>query len=557
VPVSRRVLTVLVAAAAVAASAVGLSPGPSRAAEDPGWEQPLETSQQPPVFDGFGPAVATEGVNTQAVGEAKVAPLLGRAAWSWYQDPRAIEDRGHTTVGAIGSNGDIEVVQVRNSDGRLTRFTLAKHFPVIDDHNAPALMRTASGRYVAMWSGHGLTRTYLRVSTKPNSITSWGKERGLAGSGLEHARASYAVLFRVPQQVNQYVAMVRRSSDELWVMTTSRDLKHWTKAFALVGALYPVGPDKREQPYLKFAYDGATLHVIATDRQPNFAGSNKLYHFTIADGLVRRSDGIVVDTLADVQAGHPIDLRLTSLVYDGAGVDGEARLYDVAVVNHEPIIAITTTAPGARAYKWARFRDGGWQLRTLVRQSSTPQGMTLDSEDPRNVYLSYAPPGSRGRIVRLVTPDDGETWTESEVGDHPDSRTPTTPAGSGGTWDALWLRGPYTSRLQFRTTVTGLTRGPRPLFLSASWGSGWAIGKGTVLVTARQGYTTVAAAGVTIRMLVTTHGRTVTHTIGTTNSQGALKYRFGSKVRPGSSVRFVVKRTGVWGAASTSSRRAP
>ncbi len=526
---------------------------------DPGWEEPLEEERQPAVFDDLGPApedapsrVAATGPGARATGP-KVAPLLRRSAWSWYLDPRVIEDRGRTTFAALANNGDLQVVQIANRNARLSRFTIARKVPV-DDHNSPALMRTASGRYAALWSGHEKTPAYLRVSRDPDSIDTWSPRRQLTGSGLENEGASYAVLFRVPQQTDQYVAIVRRKSDRLWVMTTSRDLRRWSEAFPLVRTIYPI--EKREQPYLKFAFDGTTLHVLGSDRQPGSSGPNRLYHFSIADGVVRRTDGAVVDTLANIKAGRPIDLRSTSLLYDGAGADGQVRVYDVAVVNGEPIAAVTSLGGNGTqpAYKWARFRNGQWQLRTLVRQSRYPEGMTLDTADPRNVYLSYAGPGERtGRIVHLRTRDDGETWTRHEIGDSPGSRTPTTPVGSGGPWLAMWLRGPYENLAKYDTTVTGLTTGRRPVYLTLTWRR-TRTGALRAIVLTRQGYTSVPAEGVPVFLRVKRDGKIRLRSVGTTNRSGKLKVRLNG-LRPGARVNFVVRPSGAWGAASTKVER--
>lgn len=546
--------------AVVAPASADVLPGLDLTAE-PTWEEPLEEEPQPAVFDGLGPApeaepsrVAATGPNAP-VGGPKVAPLLRRSAWSWYLDPRVIEDRTNTTFGALANNGDLQVVQIRNSNARLSRFTIARRVNV-DDHNSPALLRTASGRYAALWSGHEKTPAFLRVSRTQNAIGKWSARRQLTGSGLENVGASYAVLFRVPQQADQYVAIVRRKTDRLWVMTTSRDLQKWSRAFPLVRTIYPI--NQREQPYLKFAFDGTALHVLGSDRQPGSSGPNKLYHFSIANGVVRRTDGTVIDTLANVKAGNPVDLRLSSLLYDGAGADGQVRVYDIAVVNAEPIVAVTTlgTSTGGRAYKWARFRNGQWQLRTLVRQAQYPEGMTLDTADPRNVYLSYAANREgTGRIVHLRTVDDGETWTVNELGDTPGSRTPTTPVGSGGPWLAMWLHGRYVSLADYGTTVTGLTTGRRPVYLAVSWTRGWDRRGRAIVLKARQGYTSVAAEGVTVVAEITRGGRTRVRTMGVTNRAGELKVRF-KRIKPGTKVRFVVKPATTWGAANTEGRRA-
>lgn len=540
------------------ASAVAeVLPGPAPV-ETPTWEEPLQAEELPAVFGDLGPALTNEAIPVTGphnpLGESKVAPLLRRSAWSWYLDPRVIEDSGRTTFAALTNTGDLQVVQIRNSDARLSRFTVARGVRV-DDHNSPALLRTASGRYAALWSGHGRTPAFLRVSRTPNDISEWSPRRRLTGSGLERENASYAVLFRAAGRLDQYVAIVRRSSDRLWVLTTSRDLRRWSKAFALVRAIHPI--EKREQPYLKFALDGATLHVLASDRQPGAAGHNKIYHFTLGDAVVRRTDGTVVDTLANVQAGNPVDLRQTSLVYDGAGADGQGRAYDIAVVDSEPTVAVTTdgrnTSP--RAYKWARFLHGQWRLRTLIRQSAYPEGMTLDSADPRTVYLSHASPGEgTGRILRMRTLDGGLTWAIRGIGDAPGSRTPTTPFGSGGSWSVMWLHGRYARYTDFDTTVTGLTTGPRPVYLAVAWSRAWDRG-GRILLRARQGYTSVPAVGVPVHAEITVDGRTRARPVGTTSRSGELRVQLG-RLEPGTTVRFVIRVGETWGSAVTASRRA-
>jgi hypothetical protein len=106
-------------------------------------------------------------------------------AWSWFQDERAIVDRGRLIIGSVAAGtdddsrkGDIEVMTYDIGAGskKLSQLhdRLLDARGIYDDHNSPALLVRPDGRLLAVYSMHGPeNRFYYRISTRPHDPTRW------------------------------------------------------------------------------------------------------------------------------------------------------------------------------------------------------------------------------------------------------------------------------------------------------------------------------------------------------------------------------------------------
>ena len=447
------------------------------------WEEPFERSRSDVVHVRSLASLETStSTSTATLGSSpRRVRLVNHSAWSWYMDPRVLETGASTIVGGVSTSGSVTLTRFSHSSGTVTRATLQSGMND-DDHNAPALMELPDGRVMAMWSGHGRHPLRYRITSSKDSLTRMSAATPLRGSGLESTGASYVHLLRQDDHPQPYIALTRRSSDDMWVMTRSADLVTWTPAVQLLARVHE---KDQHHPYLKFAMHGDAIHVLATDRHP-FRGSTSLYHFVLRGERVERTDGSLIMSLPELEAGRPVTVSEATLVYDGSSADGRPRVYDIMVGQDGiPRIGVTTSASSNFTFKWGIPKDhgAGWQLRTLARQSGTlPAGMSLDSGDPTRVLLARML--DRPGLVEYRTPDD--TWTAGLVTKMSGLRTPTTPYGNGGPMGALWMGGRYDRYDDYDTQVWGLTSGVAPVELVSTWSRSWDDG-GVVVVKLRAG----------------------------------------------------------------------
>src|SRR5207247_176163 len=111
--------------------------------------------------------------------------LNDNGAWSWFMDERAIVDDGKLIVGSVRAVGDyrndrdpdwgnVEVSVYDLASGAIEHTVLHRHLQQ-DDHDNPAFLALPDGRYLAMYTQHGVER---RIYYGSRSRTSrWCGER--------------------------------------------------------------------------------------------------------------------------------------------------------------------------------------------------------------------------------------------------------------------------------------------------------------------------------------------------------------------------------------------
>src|SRR5204862_317442 len=110
--------------------------------------------------------------------------LNDNGAWSWVMDERAIVDDGKLIVGSVRAVGDyrndrdpdwgnVEVSVYALASGMARHTVLHRHLQQ-DDHASPALLALPDGRYLALYTQHGVERrVYYRLS-EPRNPLRWG-----------------------------------------------------------------------------------------------------------------------------------------------------------------------------------------------------------------------------------------------------------------------------------------------------------------------------------------------------------------------------------------------
>lgn len=408
-------------------------------------------------------------------------------SWCWFEGERAIVDAadprrplllaGAVSCGEEGGSehGDIDVLWMNLETGERGVFELHDRFEA-DDHNSPALLRRSDGRYLAVYAGHNLDSvTRWRVS-EPGDPTRWGPQQSIDNG----ARTTYSNLYRArlrseesPRLYNFHRS--RNFNPNLHVSDDEGD------TWRLAGRLLAVG-EGRTRPYVNYASDGKTIHLIATDGHPRDVG-NAIYHGFVRDGQLCRSSGIAIDEdLEDLEAPSPS--QLTQIAGPGDGPRGVriGRCWGVDLELDDggsPVALFTARVNDStedhRLY-YARSHGGTWLVSPVAKMGSGLYARerdytglaAIDPQDPSTVFVSTPiDPAtgaelSRHELFRGVTPDGGATWRWLAITrDSPvDNLRPVVPSWEGPDAVVLWLRGEYRTYQSWDTQVMCL-RVPR------------------------------------------------------------------------------------------------
>lgn len=429
--------------------------------------------------------------------------LKRNGGWCWFQDPRAVVDRGRILVGTVAGatafeskRGDIEVTAFDPASGASTTFKLHEELEG-DDHDAPSLLVLPDGRYLAMYTRHA--RDHLmrwRVSTGPGDLDVWAPEQLLKVDDPD--TVTYTNTFTLSAEANRVYNFFRGSDYDPLVMTSTPDVAGFTLAGRLLRwdktAATGVDPAKisglahRTSPYLRYASSGVdTIHFVTTEDHP-VAYDNSIYHGYVRGGVVYDSMGEVVDgDLFDDDAPSPVDF---TRVFAG-DADHVAWPTDLELdASGHPIIAFSVQRDGAEwrgtkgnggldhRYHYARFDGHDWHVhemafagRRLYKFQDDYTGLVaLDPRDPDTCYFSTdadpvtgdplvsAADGRRHyEIFRGKTADFGASWAFSAItaNSTTDQLRPTIPRWEGHT-ALLWLRGRYKSMLEYEQDVVGI-----------------------------------------------------------------------------------------------------
>jgi hypothetical protein len=114
------------------------------------------------------PATATWTVVPQQM-------TLGDGAWSWFADPRAVQNQGahrRTYIGWVARDGDIKASAYDHDTLAKTTALIAAGVE-IDDHANPAIQILPDGRVRAYYSAHSGARLWYRTSLSPEDVSAW------------------------------------------------------------------------------------------------------------------------------------------------------------------------------------------------------------------------------------------------------------------------------------------------------------------------------------------------------------------------------------------------
>jgi hypothetical protein len=407
--------------------------------------------------------------------------LDDNGAWSWFMDERAIVDRGKLIVGSVRSLGafdahqdnpdwgNVEISVYDIATGEARHVVLHRHFEQ-DDHDAPAFLVLPDGRYLAVYTKHGVEHKIYYRFLAPGDPFTWSDARIFETPTNSKKPAAdtdtYSNLFRMPG--GRIYNFFRGINHDPNYMFSDDDGKTWT-----YGGHWLHGKGGYS-PYLKYAYDGRqTIHFIATEDHPrNF--DNSIYHGFLRDGEIHYSDGRVLGKLS-TSTEAPLATWDLTRVFAG-DPDNVAWTVDIELDNEEhPYIAFSVQKDGRGLpprqggmdlrYYYGRWDGTAWHVHEMAYAGTRLypyeddySGLAaLHPNDPDTVFISTNADPLTGKplvsaadhkrhyeIFRGETSDRGMTWRWQPITANStvDNLRPLVPKWKDARTALVWMRGP-------------------------------------------------------------------------------------------------------------------
>jgi len=359
-------------------------------------------------------------------------------------------------VGVTRSDGSIVAIPYANTTRESIVELNAGLNATADDHANPSfLIRASDNRVLAFYTGHNVTGTYMRVSTNPLDVSSWGSEVNLDSQlGIDYY--SYTNPIQLTGEANDPIYLFMRAAPEDstdwagYVSTSEDDGATWGTA---INWLLGTGANR---PYWRFIENGdSRIDIVLTDGHPNNVSTNSIYHGYLTGGSLYQSDGTLIGALASGPYA-PTDF---TLVYDGTTT--RAWCWDIAIeADGQPRILFATfpTAATDHRYRWAIWNGSAWADyevctaggRLYAAESYYSGGVCFDYSDPNTVYASRQVMGD-WQIYKEVTANDGVSWTETQI--TTDDAHCIRPVIIRGGTKLAYLRGYYRAYTDFDTQI--------------------------------------------------------------------------------------------------------
>lgn len=453
------------------------TPDPDEApAGEPAGEPLPETPAPPAGPEPLAPAPSALAAAAPAAATASAPPgttvLLDSGAWCWFEDERVLVDAAGTRLYASAvadrpTPGEVVVGEVDMATG--ARRVLSLGTAELDDHNSAAIWESTNGEMLTAWSRHvgdPLIRTHRR-----RTDGSWLRLPPVADrSGVTYNNL-YSVLAGtgLPLLYDFY----RGSRFDPQAMASVDGGRTWS---ALGPVLRDPADSTAERPYVRYTSRGDRIDLIATETHPSTSRTS-VYHGFIRDGVLHTSAGVA---LGRVGSGVPV----TSLTL--VGTPGAAQAAWTVDVGYDPAsgrpIAAYSTTLGVNDHRYhvARWNGAAWESRevafagrALYASEAHYTGLVaLDPRDGNHVVISTDADPVTG--APLVSGSDGKrhwelfdgrrqaggsyAWSPLTANSTVDNIRPVMNASRSGASALAWMRGTYTTFLDYRLEVVGVVR---------------------------------------------------------------------------------------------------
>jgi hypothetical protein len=377
-------------------------------------------------------------------------------AWCWFQDERAVISGQTLYVGSISSQGDIQVSSHSLTSNYSKTDVLHSRLEQ-DDHDSPALLQRSDGKLMAFYSKHG-PDNLMRFRTLGSA--GWESERtytaGL-GPGFTYAN---------PFQLGRRLLNFWRGAWWNPTLAVSNDFgKSWSQGKRIIIS-------EGHRPYVKYASNHRDrIDLAFTEAHPQEywlkeGRATAIYHAYYQGGLLHGSDGSFRgETLTPSQATR---------VYSG---NDPAWIWDVAFETNRPRLAFSALADPREPrrdhrYFYSSFDGSRWKTEEIAfagtglydNEPYYSGGIALDPDEPGVVYASANADPTTGaptphyEIYRGEKTGSRWRWVAVTRDSAEDQLRPIVPERHPDGVFVLWMRGRYTSYVDYRTGIV-LARG--------------------------------------------------------------------------------------------------
>jgi BNR repeat-containing family member len=343
----------------------------------------------------------------------KTRRLSADGGWCWFEGPAARMHDDKLVVGSIPSGwleaerrGDVELLIHDPKSERSRRIELADRLQ-LDDHNQPALLPTADGRLLAVFSRHGNDSLIRSRRSLPGDLSRWEAPRQYRPS--PSSRVTYSNLMRPDPKGPIYNFF--RGLDGSWkpsFVVSEDEGQSWRRG----GIAIDVPGEVKHRPYVRYASDDrGRMHLVYTEGHPrNF--DNSLYHVVIDDGQICASDGRPLAPLAKGLSRPDLGTR----IFQGSA-DAVAWVADVVADPGGGLrVLFTTQRDGAglppkkggldHRFHLARYLNGAWTQREIA-----PAGTRLYAGEDDYTGLGALDPRDP---LRLVISSDAQVLPQQD-----------------------------------------------------------------------------------------------------------------------------------------------
>lgn len=408
--------------------------------------------------------------------------LNDNGAWSWFMDERVIVHEGKLIVGSVRAVGDfrnntdpdwgnVEIAVYNLASGAIDRAVLHRHFEQ-DDHDGPAFLPLPDGRYLAMYTKHGVERRIYYRFSEPHNPLVWGsafefETPGTNAAAFSGDNVTYSNLFRLPSgRIYNFFRGPDHDPNYMYSDDSGQSWRYGGRLLRGKGGY---------SPYLKYAFDGqGTIHFVATDDHPrNY--DNSIYHGFVRDGNVYFSDGKRRGKLSESTQVEIAAWDMTKVFQGDA--DNVGWVIDLELdAQQKPYVVFSVQKDGRglprgqggfdHRFHYGRWDGATWRVHEIAYAGTRLYpgeddytGLAaLDPNDPNVVYISTdanpvtgAPlisraDGQRHReLYRGTTRDFGATWKWEPITAHStdDNLRPLVPKWNDPRTALVWMRGKY------------------------------------------------------------------------------------------------------------------
>ena len=413
----------------------------------------------------------------------KLIQLNDNGAWSWFMDERAIVDDGKLIVGSVRAVGDyrnerdpdwgnVEVSVYDLASGATGHTVLHRHLQQ-DDHASPAFLALPDGRYLAVYTQHGVERRIYYAVSAPHDPLKWTPPSSFDTPGspaqpLRGNNVTYSNLFRLASgRIVNFFRGVELEPNYMYSDDTGRTWHY--------GGRVAHGTKSGYSPYLKYAFDGVgTIHFVMTENHPrNY--DNSLYHGFIRDGAIYLSDGTRRAKLSETTETDVNAWDLTR-VFQG-DPDNVAWMCDLELDSLErPYVVFSVQKDGRglprgqggfdHRFDYARWDGSRWRVHEIAYAGTRLYAgeddytglAALDPHNPDVIYISTDADPVTGKplvsvadgqrhheLFRGTTRDFGATWQWEAItaNSDVDNLRPIVPRWTDPRTALVWMRGSY------------------------------------------------------------------------------------------------------------------